>query len=129
MQFKYTVHIANPHVPDASFSDVSGLAQEPQPARISKISGMNKFSNVTLKRGVISTPSLNSWLHDIQSESPRADRDIVVALWSDDHARITRRWRLRRARIAKHSPGPLMAKGGEVAMESIDLVCERIELY
>ena len=123
-QFKYTVQVGGAATtPEAAFDEFSG------DHHITKITGMNKSGDVTLKRGVIDTPSLNSWLSDIRAGNQRAARDVIVAVSSADRSTPARRWRLRRARIVKHTPGPLNAKGTDIAMEEMVLSCERLEMF
>jgi C4-dicarboxylate transporter DctM subunit len=44
------------------------------------------------------------------------------------HSQAVMTWKLLRARIVKHSAGPLNAKGGDVAMEELVLAYERLEM-
>jgi hypothetical protein len=46
----------------------------------------------------------------------------------EDHTAIAQQWKLSRARIIKHTSGPLNAKGTDVAMAELTLTCERLEL-
>ena len=41
---------------------------------------------------------------------------------------MVRTWKLLRARITKHTSGPLNAKGTDVAMEELVLAYERLEM-
>lgn len=45
-----------------------------------------------------------------------------------DHNEIVQTWKLLRARINKHTSGPLNAKGTDVAMEEMVLAYERLEM-
>jgi len=93
-----------------------------------KVTGLNKSTDVTMKRGVIGSLSLYTWLNDIRNGSQNALRNVVVHLQSEDHTAIVQTWKLMRARIIKHTSGPLNAKGTDVAMEELVLAYERLEM-
>jgi phage tail-like protein len=95
---------------------------------VRKITGLNKATDVTLKRGVIGSLDLYQWLNDIRNGSQTAIRNIVVHLQSEDHTSIVQTWKLMRARIIKHISGPMNAKGTDVAMEELTIAYERLEM-
>ena len=53
---------------------------------------------------------------------------MTIQLQSEDHTEVAMSWKLLRARIIKHSSGPLNAKGNDVAMEELTLAYERLEI-
>jgi len=95
---------------------------------VRKITGLNKATDVTLKRGVIGSLDLYQWLNDICNGSQTAIRNVVVHLQSEDHTSIVQTWKLMRARIIKHISGPMNAKGTDVAMEELTIAYERLEM-
>lgn len=124
--------------PEAGFQEVSGLSQEVAVAEyrngnarensVIKITGLNKVGDVTLKRGVIGSLNLYQWLDEIRNGDQKALRTVTIQLVSEDHSQIVQTWKLLRARIIKHTSGPLNAKGVDVAMEEMVLACERLEM-
>ena len=92
-----------------------------------KLTGLNKASNVTMKRGVIGSLDLYQWLNDIRNGAPGL-RNVTVQLQNEDHTEVVQTWRLLRARIIKHTSGPFNAKGTDVAMEEMVLAYERLEM-
>jgi len=93
-----------------------------------KLTGLNRASDVTLKRGLIGSLNLYQWLDQIRNGDPAAVRTVVIRLMSEDHSASVMTWKLLRARIIKHTSGPLNARGTDVAMEEITLAYERLEL-
>ena len=93
-----------------------------------KLSGLSRAGNVVLKRGVIGSLDLYEWLDQIRNGDQNALRTVSVQLMNEDHSAVVQTWKLLRARIIKHTSGPLNAKGNDVAIEEIVLACERIEL-
>ena len=124
--------------PQAGFQEISGLEmltpladcragdQKKKPVR--KIPGLNKTTDVTLKRGVIGSLHLHQWLDDICKRNRGALRTVTLSLQNEDHTKLVQTWKLKRARIVKHTSGPLNAKGTDVAMEELVLACERLEM-
>ena len=92
-----------------------------------KITGLNKSTDVTLKRGVIAAPALQNWLDQIRDGHKHADRTVTIMMQNEEH-KIVQKWKLLRARIIKHTSGPFNAKGTDVAMEELVLAFERLEL-
>jgi phage tail-like protein len=93
-----------------------------------KITGLNRVPDVTLRRGIIGSLSLYQWLDQIRNGDQAAFRNVVIHLQNEDHTAIAMTWKLIRARIIKHTSGPLNAKGTDVAIEEIVLAYERLEL-
>ncbi|MDQ1560340.1 MAG: hypothetical protein QOD32_3400 [Pyrinomonadaceae bacterium] len=95
---------------------------------VRKITGLNKATDVTLKRGVIGSLNLYKWLDDIRNGNQMAERTVVIQLQNEDHTAVVQTWKLLRARIIKHVSGPMNAKGTDVAMEELTLAYERLEM-
>lgn len=138
-QFNFIVDLAdgNADKPIGGFQEVSGIGMEVAVAEyrngnskensVMKVTGLNKATDVTLKRGVVGSLNLYSWLHEIRNGTSVL-RDVTIQLQSEDHNAIALTWRLKRARIIKHVSGPLNAKGSDVAMEELVLAYERLEM-
>jgi len=93
-----------------------------------KLTGLTRVSDVTLKRGIIGSLSLYQWLDQVRNGDPAALRTVAIHLQSEDHASVVMSWKLLRARIVKHTSGPLNAKGTDVAIEEMTLAYERLEV-
>lgn len=140
VQFNFLVDLGtgNTDGPEAGFQEVSGLGMEVTVSEyrngnekensVRKVTGMNKVTDVTLKRGVIGSLNLYSWLNQIRNGDQGAARTVVIQLQNEDHSAVVATWKLLRARITKHTSGPLNAKGTDVAMEEMTLAYERLEM-
>lgn len=97
---------------------------------VRKITGLNKASDVTLKRGAIGVLDLYGWLNDIRNGTTSGVRNVTINLMSEDKTNTTPvlTWRLLSARIINYKGGPLNAKGTDVAMEELILSYERLEM-
>jgi phage tail-like protein len=122
----------------AGFAEVSSISKEVSVAEyrngnskensVMKITGLNKATDVTMKRGIIGSLDLYQWLDDIRNGNQNALRTVTIQLQNEDHTQIIQTWKLLRARIIKHTSGPLNAKGTDVAMEEMVLAYERLEM-
>jgi phage tail-like protein len=95
---------------------------------VRKLTGLARAADVTLKRGIIGSLDLYSWLNEIRNGDQAAYRDVTIQLQNEDHTAVALTWRLHRARIVKHVSGPLNAQACEVAIEEMTLAYERLEL-
>jgi phage tail-like protein len=95
---------------------------------VRKLTGLARYPDVTLKRGVIGSLDLYGWLNDIRNGSASAYRTVTVQLQNEEHSAVVQEWILLRARIIKHVSGPFNAKCSDVAMEELTLAYERLEM-
>jgi phage tail-like protein len=89
--------------------------------------GAESFGNVVLRRGMTSTFDLWDWWERVrQGQVLRATCDIVVL--SSDLTQERVRFRLYRCLPAKITGPALNASGNEIAIESLELACEGIDI-
>jgi phage tail-like protein len=140
VQFNFLVDLGtgNTDGADAGFQELSGIGMEvtiseyrngnEKENSVRKITGLNKATDVTMKRGVIGSLTLYSWLNQIRNGDQNAYRNVVIQLQNEDHTAVVQEWKLLRARIIKHTSGPFNAKGTDVAMEELVIAYERLEM-
>ena len=124
--------------PAAGFQEVSGIGMEvtvteyrngnSKQNSVMKITGLNKSTDVTMKRGIIGSLDLYQWLNQIRNGDQNALRTVTIQLQNEDRTETVQTWKLLRARIIKHTSGPFNAKGTDVAMEEMVLAYERLEM-
>jgi phage tail-like protein len=138
-QFNFLVDLGNgAEGPEAGFQECSAISTSvdvieyrngnDRENSVRKITGLNKATDVTLKRGVIGSLGLYNWLNQIRNGEQGAIRTVTIQLMNEDHTQVAMTWKLQRARIIKHTSGPFNAKGNDVAIEEIVLAYERLEL-
>jgi phage tail-like protein len=123
---------------DAGFQEISNVGMEVTVAEyrngnerensVRKVTGLNKATDVTLKRGVVGSDNLYQWLHQIRNGDSNALRTVRITLMNEDRTSPVQTWNLLRARIIKYVSGPFNAKGNDVAMEELTLAYERMEM-
>lgn len=132
--FNFLVEIDG--VARAGFTEVTGLTHDTDPIdyregadpdlHVRKLTGLRKFTNIVLKRGYTKDKSLWDWRKKIlNGQVERRSADIILL---DETRAEVLRWRVREAWISKWDSGPLNAKTNEVALETVELVHEGLEL-
>jgi len=90
------------------------------------------YGNVTLKRGVTNSNELLSWQLDVVngtfSKNRRAGNQTVAIILMNEKGEDVRRWNLVRAFPVKWVGPDLKASASEVAIESLELAHEGIQL-
>src|SRR6185369_3752887 len=117
-QFNFLVDLGTGAGPHGGFQELSGVR---------KITGLNKSTDVTLKRGVIAAAALQDWLDQIRHSPQKARRTITIKQQDEENKTVVT-WKLLRAHIIKHVSGPFNAKGSDVAMEELVVAYERLEM-
>ncbi|MGH2572142.1 MAG: phage tail protein [Actinomycetota bacterium] len=93
---------------------------------VRKLPGLRKYSNITLKRGVTEDKELYRWHRNIlNGELDRRNGSIVL---QDDQRNDVLRWTFRSGWICRYEGPALSAKSSEVAMETIEICHEGLEL-
>jgi phage tail-like protein len=118
-----------------SFTEVSGLEVEIAPIEyrngseditVRKIPGLKKFTNITLKRGVVGDLALWNWIKSVlEGRVQRADGSIMLL---DENRQEVMRWNFRRAWPCKWSGPSLNAKTNEIAIETLEICHEGLEV-
>jgi len=119
---------------EAGFSEVSAvdISTDPVEYREGNMTGMTagkqpgilKYSNVTLKNGVTSSQTLYNWMKTVLDG--KVTRKTVVITAMDDTMSEAASWQLENAWPTKYSAPDFNATANEVAVESLELVCEGI---
>jgi phage tail-like protein len=120
----------------ASFREASGLSQNTDPVdyregtdvwlSVRKLPGLRKYSNITLKRGITPNEDLWNWYKNILNGVP--DRRNGAIVLQDEQHNDMLRWNFENGWICKWEGPTLNATTNDVAIESIEICHERIEL-
>jgi len=119
------------------FTEVSGLDVEteiveyregnsPEYSKI-KMPGMQKFSNITLKRGTFKSDNeYFAWWNTVKLNTIER-RDITISLLNENHEPVVT-WKVKSAWPTKIQSTNLKADGNEVAIESMEIVHEGLTI-
>jgi phage tail-like protein len=90
------------------------------------------YGNITLKRGISSSNELLEWQLDVAngkfSKNARASNPNVAIILNNEKGNPVKRWNLIRPFPVKWVAPDLKAAGSEVAIETIEIAHEGIEL-
>jgi phage tail-like protein len=140
VQFNFLVNLGDgvTEGPEAGFQEISNIGMEVAVAEyrtgnmhensVQKITGLNKATDVTMKRGIIGSLNLYQWLDDIRNGNQNAQRTVTIELQNEDRTQTVQVWTLLRAKIIKHVSGPFNAKGNEVGIEELQIAFERLKM-
>ncbi|MEZ4496544.1 MAG: phage tail protein [Thermomicrobiales bacterium] len=130
--FNFLVEIDG--ITQAGFSDVTGfdITVEPieyreggQVTSARKIPGMAKYGNITLKRGITDSAELYEWLRQVATGVIERRNGSIILLDLEGQEKL--RWNFFEAWPTKWDGPDFSAKGNEVAIETLELVVERVE--
>jgi phage tail-like protein len=119
------------------FTEVSGLDVEtevveyregssPEYSKI-KMPGMQKFSNITLKRGTFKSDNeYFKWWNTVKLNTIER-RDVTISLLNESHEPVVT-WKVKSAWPTKIQSTDLKADGNEVAIESMELAHEGLTI-
>ena len=119
------------------FTEVSGLDMSTDPIEYrhgaspeyfkTKMPGLQKFSNITLKRGTFKSDNeFYDWYNTIALNTVTR-RDITITLLNETHAPVVV-WKVKNAWPVKVTSTDLKADGNEAAIESIELAHEGLTI-
>lgn len=118
------------------FTEVSGLEAEteiveyregssPEYSKV-KMPGMQKFANITLKRGTfLGDSDFFDWWKTTQLLGKPERRDIIISLLNEEHSPVMI-WKVKNAFPTKVQATDLKADANEVAIETLELAHEGI---
>jgi len=119
----------------AGFSECTGLSTESdvieyregkEPPTVRKIPGLDKYSNIVLKRGYTSGKELWTWRKQtIDGKTVRHSGSIVL---QDESKKEALRWNFREGWPRKWDGPAFNAKTNEVAIELLEIAHEGLQL-
>ena len=123
-------------IASAAFKSVRGLGAEAEVLEYRegrdalsssrKLPGRVRYPNVTLTRGITTSLDLWNWWQTVVDGGVER-RNVAVVLLDDSRTPVLR-WLLRNAWIARIEGPSLHASGNEVAIETVELAHEGLEL-
>lgn len=96
-------------------------------AHVRKLSGLTKYGNITLKKGVTDSTELFDWHQKIVTGQIANNRKTVVIIVQDETGSDKARLVVSDAWPMKYDPSDLSGKGNEVFIELLELANEGIE--
>lgn len=122
-------------VTTAGFSECSGINMETdaieyrngsEDITVRKLPGLKKFGNITLKRGFTKDKGLWEWRKKVLDGKTERQSGSITLLNEAREAAV--RWNFREAWPRKLDGPTFNAKTNEVAIETLEIVCEGVEV-
>ncbi|NUO64752.1 MAG: phage tail protein [Gemmatimonadaceae bacterium] len=135
--FNFTVEIDGAQI--AAFQEVSGLDSENTPIEyregadamntVRKLPGIEKYPNCTCKRGITGSLVLWEWRKEVRDGGTAfpPTRNVTINLLDDQHNAVLK-WKLTNAWCTKLTGPSLNAKGNEIAIETMELAYDRLDI-
>ena len=119
----------------AGISDVTGLNPAPGSGRKKpkKVPGLQKFGNITLKRGLTQDTKFRDWINSglgkpgSEAEAKNLRRSMILE-YCNEAGEVIASYRVINGWPNKMEAPDLNAEGNEVAIETIELSYEGLEL-
>jgi phage tail-like protein len=130
--FNFVVEIDG--IARAAFSEVSGLESETavieyragSEGLTRKLPGLTKYANIVLRYGITQDRELWDWRKNIVAGIPDRRNGTIKLL--DDQRNEVARWNFRDGWISKWQGPALNARSNDVAIETIEIAHEGLEL-
>ncbi|MBV9960430.1 MAG: phage tail protein [Acidobacteria bacterium] len=131
--FNFLVEIEG--VTIAGFSEVTGLSNETDVIEyrtgdhentVTKLPGLKKFGNITLKHGLTDNTELWEWRKTVMDG--KTVRKALSIVLNNEAGQEAVRWNLYEAWVRKYDISAFNGKGNEVLLETVELVTEKVEL-
>lgn len=129
--FNFRVEIDG--IQEAGFRECSGLDATTDPVdyregtypnHVRKLTGLNKFSPITLKRGITDSKTLWEWRQTVIS-GKTVRKNLSIILFNEAQEEKLR-WNLREAWPSKWTGPSFNATSNEVAIETLEIVHEEM---
>jgi phage tail-like protein len=120
-------------ITQAGFQEVSGLdaSSDPieyregnDPNHVRKLPGLNKYSAITLRRGITDSAELWNWYQTVQAGKPERRNGSIVLL--DDAGQEKIRWNFVNAWPTKWTGPSFNSTTNAVAVEALDIAHEEV---
>ncbi|WP_372365487.1 phage tail protein [Candidatus Uabimicrobium sp. HlEnr_7] len=113
-------------IPDSS-SDVVEYREGTEPPYVRKLSGLNKYGVLTLKKGITDSLELYKWREQIEDTGAKDLRKNISLILIDEEGAEKSRWEIIEAWCSKIEYSGLSAKGNEVLIETLEITHERMD--
>ncbi|MCZ7398863.1 MAG: phage tail protein [Candidatus Methanoperedens sp.] len=121
-----TASFAEATIPDTTTDSVDYREGTDLPFQ-KKLSGLTKYGNITLKKGLTDSVELYQWRKSVEDAGAIKARKNISLVLIDEEGNDKARWDIMEAWPTKYSPSGFSAKANEVVIETLELVHEGIK--
>lgn len=120
-----TAAFAEATIPDSTTETVD-YREGVDPTYQRKLSGLTKWGNVTLKKGLTDSLDLYDWKKKVEETGAMGARKNISLILIDEAGNDKARWNIVEAWPTKYDASDFNAKNNEVVIESLEIVNEGI---
>jgi phage tail-like protein len=91
-----------------------------------KLSGLVKYGNITLKKGLTDSMELYEWRKQVEQSGASKARKNMSLILIDEEGNDKARWDIVEAWPTKYDASDFSAKGNEVIIETLEIVHEGV---
>jgi phage tail-like protein len=116
---------ADATIPDSTTAPLD-YREGTDPVHNRKLSGQTTYGNVSLKWGLTDSMDLYNWRQQVVDKGALGARKNLSLVLIDEAGDDKARWNVLDAWPTKYDCSDFSAKGAEVMIETLDLVCEEV---
>lgn len=120
-----TASFSEATIPDSSTDAVEYREGTDGPTQ-RKLSGLVKYGNITLKKGLTDSMDLYNWRKLVEQKGAKSARKNMSLILVDEEGKDQAQWDVVEAWPTKYDPSDFSAKGNEVVIETLELVHEGV---
>lgn len=113
-------------IPDSSTDSVDYREGMDLPVQ-RKLSGLTKYGNITLKKGLTDSMDLYEWRKSVEDTGAIKARKSMSLTLIDEEGNEKARWDIVEAWPTKYDPSDFSAKANEVVIETLEIVHEGVK--
>ncbi|VVB84178.1 T4-like virus tail tube protein gp19 [uncultured archaeon] len=121
-----TASFAEATIPDTTTDSVDYREGTDLPFQ-KKLSGLTKYGNITLKKGLTDSVELYNWRKSVEDTGAIKARKNISLILIDEEGNDKARWDIMEAWPTKYNPSGFSAKANEVVIETLEIVHEGIK--
>jgi len=113
-------------VPETTVDNVE-YREGTDPTHVRQLSGLTKFGNLTLKKGITDNMDMFNWLKKVTDKGAQDNRQNITVTLIDETGADKCAWNIVQAWPLKIEESGFNATGNEVFIETLEIVHEGIE--
>jgi len=113
-------------IPDTT-TDPVDYREGTDPVFQRKLSGLTKYGNITLKKGLTDSMDLYNWRKQVEDTGAIKARKTIGLILIDEEGNEKAQWDVQAAWPTKYSSSGFSAKANEVVIETLEIVHEGVK--
>jgi phage tail-like protein len=121
-----TASFSEATIPDST-TDATDYREGTDPTYQRKLSGLTKYGNITLKKGITDSMELYEWRKLVEDSGAIQARKNISLVLIDEEGNDKAQWDIIEAWPTKYDASDFSAKANDVVIESLEIVHEGVK--